>query len=682
MKQLSAQNSLLRLTFVVFVAIAFCHTARCASAPAIAPIPTEVASTHFRVQINGQQSAVVHAAVGYYLLNFTVAGSTDITVTADDPHFWDRGVEVQPMRFGIRPRRDGASIHFTLNAPAKLSIARPGDHSGTSEMLFLFANKPETETVTANTPGIRYFGPGVHRENIDAHTGDNIYLADGAVVFGALNVWRVHHVHVFGRGMLLYDGPQNPNDDTGWMHKRNWHVIVMDNAHDITIEGITAVVRSRTWMIQMRDSRGLVFRNVKVIGGSPGNANQDGMDWLGGGDTLVQDCFFRTADDIFAIYGNWDGYTEKALTTPGHDVSNITIEDSTLSTSISNVFRANWPKKIFNSRHITLRNSDVMHMGQGSCGIPFALLEIWADPAGKGDQSDYRFENIRLEDWYSLTQLQQPNPRVHNITFDGVWVLDGPGLAASSLKGDVSGVTFKDVDLGNGNLRLPEGLPVVISGGAAAPQFQSSLAASFAYPSGLIQPGQPVTFTAEPVADAQYHWIFGDGSSADGATVQHAFPDAEGTLLDGSGRFRVLLHVTGSNGRQAWASRSIAVAGHLLPAQTALPASGPAGRSVQSSITAPVDGGYTFDLLTSTTAALTVDGVTVRSRPLEAQVCGSPGAAVQDLRVSVALAAGPHRLEIQRGPESENAQAPGGTGTGPVLLWEGPGHRRQVLDLR
>ena len=31
----------------------------------------------------------------------------------------------------------------------------------------------------------------------------------------------------------------------------------------------------------------LVGGGVKVIGGSPGNANQDGMDFLGGGDTVV-----------------------------------------------------------------------------------------------------------------------------------------------------------------------------------------------------------------------------------------------------------------------------------------------------------------------------------------------------------------------------------------------------------
>ena len=48
--------------------------------------------------------------------------------------------------------------------------------------------------------------------------------------------------------------------------------------------GLTCVIRSRTWSIQMKDSTGFTYDDLRVIGGNPGNANQDGMDWLGGGD--------------------------------------------------------------------------------------------------------------------------------------------------------------------------------------------------------------------------------------------------------------------------------------------------------------------------------------------------------------------------------------------------------------
>ncbi len=157
-------------------------------------------------------------------------------------------------------------------------------------MLFLFANAPIQNPPTASTLGVRCFDPGVHHQNIDARSGDHIYLAAESVVFGSINLWQVHDVTISGEGTLIYDGPQDPEDDEGWMHKPNWHAIVMDNAQYITIEGITVIVRSRTWMVPMRDSHQIVFRNVTIIGGSRGYANQDGMDELGGGDTLVDDC--------------------------------------------------------------------------------------------------------------------------------------------------------------------------------------------------------------------------------------------------------------------------------------------------------------------------------------------------------------------------------------------------------
>ncbi len=655
----------------------------------VAPMPSEVSSNHFIVAVNGTVSPVMHAAAGYYLLNFDAIGTTALAITASDPHYWDAGVEVQPMRLGIRPKRTGATITFSIDGPVKLSITRPNDHFGDSEMLFLFGNQPDHSGISAETPGIRYYGAGIHRENIDAHSGDRIYLAAGAVVFGSLNIWQVHDVHVSGTGTIIYDGPQDPAHDEGWMHKRDWHVIVMDNASNIDIEGITGIVRSRTWMVQMRDSHQITFLNVKIIGGTPGNANQDGMDWLGGGDTLIQDSFFRAADDVFAMYGNWDGYTAEALATPGHEVSNIVIESSVLSTSISNIVRVGWPKKIFDSHKFTLRDTDVIHMGFGSCGVPFALFEIWADPAGRGKHDGYTFEDIRLEDWYSLTQLRQPEPGIRDVTFDRVWAMDGPGLSPSALKGDVSQVSFQDVNLGTGDVQQNADVPLDLIDGAESPQYEKpTLPVKFTYSSGLLRPGVPVTFTAEERQGFRYHWLFGDGTSADGPVVRHVFPDADGTLLDGSGRFRVLLSVVDQSGYRGWGSHPVILARSphpavvvdaRLPLLPGLTRQRPSERTEDGFIRIATDGGYTFTLLTSTRASLAIDDVQVNTAKLRPQVCGSPGNAVQAVRVSVVLTRGLHRIRIVRGPEIENAVSPNGTSEKPMLLWEGPGAERKPV---
>ena len=676
------------------------------AAPATNRLPEEITSDRFSVLIDGRSVAIAHAAENYYFLNFDLVKERKISITAPLDDYWAGGVEVQPWRENIRPVRRGRTITFTVSHPCKLSIARPGDHLGGAEMLFLFANKPEVKPPVGGTGSLRYYGPGVYHENIDARSGDSIYLAPGAVVFGSINIWGVDNVRVFGRGVVVYDGPQNPADDDGWIHRRNWHVIVMDNAHHIEISGITCVTRSRTWMIQMKSSRFITFDNVKVIGGSAGNANQDGMDWLGGGDTIVRDSFIRAADDVFALQGNWDGYGAEAMARPGEDVSNIRIENSVLSTSISNIVRVNWPHKTFNSSNFVLQDSDLIHMGVGGCVVPFALFELWADPDGRGTHTGYRFENIRLEDWYSLVQIRQPHPAVRDVSFKDVWALDSPQLVPSVLKGDVDDVHFENVKVAGRVVERDADLPLQVLPEAKDATFSAGpLGASFRYAPLAPKPGQEIRFEATASDAASYQWFFGDGSSAKGRVVRHALPDEDGTLLDGSGRFRILLKVTDRSGRVDWASDAVVVrkvlsAPLLVPdlaagvsyqfyegAWSSLPdfsglkvvATGVAetisadahahagnfGFVFDGYVKVPVDGGYTFSLTSRDGGQIEINGkVIATSPPVWPQVCDSVGNSVQLASGSVGLRAGLHHLRVTMTQKTgEDAF---------VLRWQGP----------
>ena len=457
------------------------------------PVPAEIASSHFVMTLNGKSTPVMHAAMNNYFLNFEAGRKIKVTVTADSDDFWSKGVEVQPWRLGIRPVRSGRSISFVLDGPAKISISRPGDFLSEAEMLFLFANPKEKGAPAGPAPGLQYFGPGVHREDIDAVAGGAIYLAPGAVVFGSLNVWQVDHVRVFGRGVVVYDGPQNPADDDGWMHKKNWHCIVMDQARDVSIEGITCVVRSRTWQNQMKDSRGIRFDNFKTIGANKGNANADGMDWLGGGDTVVHDSFFRAADDVFSMESSWEGYGAQAFAVEGNPVTNVRVEDSVLSTSISNVVRAGWPEKNFVGGGFSIVNSDVIHAGLGGCGIPFALFEFWADPKGHGQSGDYSFENVRMEDWYSLTQVMEPVEGVNGVRFNDVFGLEQPAMVASEVRGKVHGVVLDGVSLGGVVAASNADVPMMVTEGADEPSYlERAPAARIGMAAGLVKAGQRV----------------------------------------------------------------------------------------------------------------------------------------------------------------------------------------------
>jgi len=667
-------------------------------------------SAEFSVRVNGKPVDVAHAASSYDFVGFDMTGPVEIAITAAEPGFWQRGVDIQPWRLGLRPVRDGQTIRFRLDKPAKLSIARPGDFLNRAHMLFLFAGAPPPPPPLAG-PHVRIIPAGVYHENLNPKSGDTLYLAPGAYVFGSLNLWNVYDVKVLGRGTIVYDGSQDPTADEGWMQKPDWHCIGANKAHNVQITGLTCIVRSRTWSIQMKDSTGFTYDDLRVIGGNPGNANQDGMDWLGGGDSVVRNAFIRSSDDVFAMQGNWDGYTQDDMLRPGHEVHNILIEHSQLSTSISNIVRTGWPQKIFNSSNFTLRDSDILHAGIGACGQTFALLGVWGAKGARGTHTGFTFQNLFLDDWYSLVQLEQEQPALRGITFRNIWALGQPPLAASTITGDVAGVTFDNVKYGSMRVTSNTDVPLIVSGGAAQPRYapgKQPVAAFIADPP-VFAPGQPVLLTAQDVPRAQYTWLFGDGTEAHGRRVRHRFPDALGTQLDdgnGAGLFRVLLHVQDKAGHEDWAEQNLVAVARwyaavppphpTLPgltwtiypgAWTELPdlTHEPAFFSGESPnlhadsqgftryaavwdgfLDIPADGGYTFHLIARDGARLVIDGVQVaKTGPPFSQVCGSPGNAERYARGSLGLRAGRHAFHLE-GLHSMSEGAP-------RLLWEGPG---------
>jgi hypothetical protein len=515
---------------------------------------------------------------------------------------------------------------------------------------------------------------------------------------------------VLGRGTIVYEGSQDPESDEGWMQRPDWHCIGALEARNVEIDGLTCIVRARTWSIQMKDSGGFTYNDLRLIGGNPGNANQDGMDWLGGGDTVVRDSFLRASDDVFAMQGNWDGYSDEDMLRPGHDIKNIVIENSVLSTSISNIVRLGWPQKKFNSYHFTLRDSDILHGGIGACGQDFAVLGIRAGDGASGEHDDLNFENLFLDNWYSLVQIEQEEPQIKGVTFRNIWALDQPAMTGSAITGAVKDVTFDNVKFGQMRATTDADLDLTVSDGAEPAHFTElhGPIAAFSVDPPVFAPGQTVTLTAQLSPGAHFIWEFGDGSEAAGQRVQHRFPDAQGTELDGSGRFRVLLEAEDAKGKRDWAAQPVVAVAHWLDAVARRSAAEPglswqvypgswpelpdlsaqhplfAGEAagLQASaqgftkyaaawdgfIDIPADGGYTFYVLARDGARLVIDGIQLaKTGPPFAQVCGSTGNAVRFDRGTLGLRAGLHTLHIE-GLHSVS-------GGDPRVLWEGPAIR-------
>jgi hypothetical protein len=672
-------------------------------------VPPELRSTAFTVTVNDQPIDVAHAAASYDFVNFDVTGPVTISITAAQPGFWDQGVDIEPWRLGIRPVRDGQTIRFKITGPQKLSISRPGDFLNHATMLFVFAGSPPAPAPPAD-PTVHVFPPGVYHQSLNPQSGETYYLAPGSYFYGSLNLWKVRGVKVLGRGTIVYEGVQDPNSDQGWMQKPDWHCIGSMESHDVQIDGVTCIVRARTWSVQLKDSTGFTFNDLRVMGGNPGNANQDGIDWIGSSDGLVKNAFFRASDDDIALMGNWDGYTDADMLRPGRDVQNITVEDSQLSTSISNIVRSVWPRKIFNSSNFTLRNSDILHGGIGACGQTFGILGMWGANGSKGDHSKYTFENLWLDNWYSLVQIDHQEPAVHGIVFKNIWALDQPPLATSAITGNVSDVTFDNVKYDQNRATNEAQLQLITAGGAAPPKFPapSGPVAHFTVDPPVFAPGDKVTFTADPSPHATFTWLFGDGTEAHGRKVKHKFLDAFGTALDGSngaGRFRILLKAEDKQDHQDWAAQGVVavskwheaaqIAGPTVPGLiwqiypgtwTELPDltqqtaifhgnspnlhADPQGftryvAAWDGFIDIPADGGYTFHLMDRDGARLVIDNIQIaKTGPPFAQVCGSPGNAMRYDHGSIGLRAGRHTMHVE-GLHSVSQGSP-------RVLWEGP----------
>ena len=706
---------MLALRPLIVVLFALPVAAHAAARVTAARVPPEMRATDFTVRVNGQSIDVAHAAENYEYVSFDITGPVNVEITAAEPGFWSKGVDIQPWRLGLRPILNGQTIRFRLTAPAKLSISRPGDFLNYAKMLFLFAGAPPPPM--PRDPKIRAFQPGIYHESLNPKSGETLYLAPGSYFFGSLNLWKVENVKILGRGTIVYDGPQDPHNDEGWMQKPDWHCVDALEAKNVEIDGLTCIVRSRTWSIQMKDSFGFLYDDLRVIGGNPGNANQDGMDWLGGGDAVVRNAFIRSSDDDLVVQGNWDGYSDEAMLLPGHDVRYILIEHSELSTSISNIVRTGWPRKTFNSSNFTLRDSDILHGGIGACGQTYALFGMWGANGAKGIHTDYKFENLFLDNWYSLVQMEQEYPGLSGFTFHNIWALDQPPLADSTMTGDVSGVTFDNVKYGQARAAADADLPLVTGDGAQPAHFAAPHGpiATFTVEPPVFAPGEAVIFTAQLSPGAHYTWLFGDGTQATGRRVRHRFTDAEGTQLDGAangaGRFRVLLNVEKSDGQpdsadEDWASQGVVAVAHwhdaisppgpmatglawqIYPGEwTELPdltkehaiftGEGPGLRADSQGFThyaatwdglidIPADGGYTFYLLARDGARLVIDGMEVaKTGPSFAQVCSSPGNAMRYDRGSLGLRAGKHTIHLE-GLHSASQGSP-------RLLWEGPG---------
>ena len=209
-----------------------------------------------------------------------------------------RSVAVRPSSLGIKPAVKGDRITFKLSRPVSAVVEINGSHGA----LHLFGSPLEKDAPAPNAPGVRFFGPGVHRPGpITVASNQTIYLAAGAVVYGSIEANNVSNLRICGRGII----------DVSQIDRTNgFGAIRLSGCSNVVVSGI--VMRDpNAWGCSLFGCRNAAISNVKLIG--LWRYNADGIDICNSQDVTIRDCFIRSFDDSIVLKGVKSGYDSQPV---------------------------------------------------------------------------------------------------------------------------------------------------------------------------------------------------------------------------------------------------------------------------------------------------------------------------------------------------------------------------------
>lgn len=276
---------------------------------------------------------------------------------------------VRPLATGIQARVEDGDVVLQLDRPRKLSVECDGD---LTDVLFLFANEPETDVPSPDDPNVVWFAPGVHEigKFYTLKPATTYYLAPGAFLKGSL-AGGGDGTRVVGRGILSgaeYDWPGDLQE------KNPERVDLVKLAGDnIELAGITLV--DSPYYVVIAGGRNNRFHDLKILAW---HSNTDGIS--AGPGARIDDSFLRVADDAFKPF-----------------VSDTRIRGCVLWVDKASVFQLTW-NALRDSGGSEVRDCDVIHH------MPFCTEDsewvgavFWSWHGGHAHIHDLRFEDIRIE---------------------------------------------------------------------------------------------------------------------------------------------------------------------------------------------------------------------------------------------------------------------------------------------
>jgi hypothetical protein len=375
-------------------------------------------------RIFSQEPVLSEAAMSY----FDFEGRVRVDVAAADL----QSVVVRPLSLGIEPQiRDGVAS-FYLEQPAQLTLEFNGDYK---QVLHLFANPLETEVPDKNDPSVIYFEPGVYETGIfKVGSGQTVYLAGGAVVYGGIIADGVENVRIMGRGVFdgsIYDRWTQTTVPVDFRNSRN-----------ITVEGV-GFMNPAGWTVNAYFCENFKADNVKIISA---RSNGDGFTIQSCKDVNISNSFVRSWDDSLVVknydmgntsnvrFENMIVWTDLAQSCEvGYETYGETMEDISFE-NITVLHNFHKPvMSVHNSDQAQIRN------------VVYRNITVEDAQMGDGDGAPYLMEITIASSQWSTSNTRG---LVDGVLFENITVLDGktPG---SNFRGYYDGANVTNVSINN-----------------------------------------------------------------------------------------------------------------------------------------------------------------------------------------------------------------------------------------
>ena len=312
-----------------------------------------------------------------------------------------RTSKVRPLSYGIGHRVEGNTLLFTLERPCNISVEVNDD---IFRNLHLFANPiDEYKPKNLKDPNLIYFGPGVHRlpgDSLQVASGQTVYVAGGAVVFGTIQVHGVKDVKVLGRGRV------HPED-------RGAGISIRNSKH-VFVDGLV------TTQCPTGGSDDVTIHNVKAISSYGWG---DGMNVFASSNVLFDGVFCRNSDDCTTVSGTRLGFTGPS--------KNVTMQNAVLWADVAHpIFigihgNADKPEILENLNYV---NIDILDHQEKQLNYQGCLA------INAGDNNlirNVRFEDIRIENFrqgqlvnlrifFNEKYCKAPGRGIENVVFKNV----------------------------------------------------------------------------------------------------------------------------------------------------------------------------------------------------------------------------------------------------------------------